>query len=341
MRRAGATGESGALSQGLSALDRLKDARRLLDKSREARVEGGVERAVDLATGIARDQAGIADDVRGLGNGQGEDAAERLRRLDERKDALLGQVQALEEQLDRVARETRRSAAEASRALREAAGGIRDNKLKEKIRYSKGVVRGRPGETAQQFEGVIAGDIDELSRQVAEAARAMSEAKGDTKAAALERTRDLVRRMESAQERVRQGSGGTGGASSARGSGPGVGSWDEGRSLQLRREFRQRAQDAREIGGQLSEAGRPPADLREIERKLRRLERTGTWRDPKGVEALVGETLEDLKMFEYALRRELEGADPEKLRLSGSDEVPEGWRALVEEYYRSLARDER
>jgi Domain of unknown function (DUF4175) len=135
MRRAGGTGESGALSQGLSALDRLKDARRLLDKSREARVEGDIERAVDLASGIARDQAGIADDVRRLGDGQGEDAAERLRRLDERKDALLGQVQALEEQLDRMARETRRSAAEASRALREAAGGIRDNKLKEKIRY--------------------------------------------------------------------------------------------------------------------------------------------------------------------------------------------------------------
>ena len=42
-------------------------------------------------------------------------------------------------------------------------------------------------------------------------------------------------------------------------------------------------------------------------------------------------------MFEYALRREMEGTDPEKLRLSGSAEVPEGWRPLVEEYYRSLA----
>jgi hypothetical protein len=70
------------------------------------------------------------------------------------------------------------------------------------------------------------------------------------------------------------------------------------------------------------------------------LERAGTWGDPRSVEALVGETLEGLKMFEYALRRELEGTDPEKLRLSGSDEVPEGWRSLVEEYYRSLAKDE-
>jgi hypothetical protein len=134
----------------------------------------------------------------------GRDAFERVQCLDERKDVLADDVQALEEQLDRLARETRRTAKEASRALREAAGGIRDNKLKGKIRYSKGVVRGRPGETAQQFEDVIAGDIDELSRQVADAAQALSEAKGDPRTAALERTRDLVSRMESIQERVRQ-----------------------------------------------------------------------------------------------------------------------------------------
>jgi hypothetical protein len=52
----------------------------------------------------------------------------------------------------------------------------------------------------------------------------------------------------------------------------------------------------------------------------------------------VAQTLEDMKMFEYALHRELQGTDPEKLRLAGSDEVPDGWRPLVEEYYRSLAR---
>jgi hypothetical protein len=44
-------------------------------------------------------------------------------------------------------------------------------------------------------------------------------------------------------------------------------------------------------------------------------------------------------MFEYALRRELEGTGVEKLRLSGSAEVPQGWRRLVEEYYRSLSRE--
>jgi hypothetical protein len=364
MRRSGAGGESGALSQGLSALERLEDARRLLDQSREARSQQDAERAVDLAEGISRDQDRIADEVRRLGNGEGEDAAERVQRLDERKDALAGKVQALEEQLDRMASENRRTAAEASRALREASGGIRENKLKEKIRYSKGVVRGRPGEAARQFEAEIGKDVEQLSRQVANAARALSGAKGDPRAAALERTRDLVRRMESIQERLKQtppagpggsqgsanartGEGGqasadaTGDASSGGNGSPGVGAGEEGRSRQLRREFRQRAEDARGIGTQLAQGGATPGDLRAIERQLRRLEGSETWRNPRGVEALVAQTVEDLKMFEYALRRELSGTDPGKLRLSGSDEVPEGWRSLVEEYYRSLAREEK
>jgi uncharacterized coiled-coil DUF342 family protein len=275
-------------------------------------------------------------------------ATMRVQRLDERKDALAGQVQELEQQLDRMASDTRRSAATAARALGEAARGIRENKLKEKIRYSKGVVRGRPGEPAQQFEAEIGKDVDQLSRQVTDAAQALREAKGDSRSAALERTRDLVRRMESAQERLkqgpaaseagsRQGSASTSPAEAGRGATDGAGE----RSRQLRREFRQRAEDARGIGTQLAEGGGRPGDLREIERKLRRLERAETWGSLHGVETLVAQTLEDLKMFEYSLSRELQGTDSAKLRLSGSDDVPDGWRSLVEEYYRSLARSEK
>jgi hypothetical protein len=374
MRRAGGSGQEGALSQGLSALDRLKDARRLLEKNRAGRAERDIRQALDLAEGIEQKQRRIAEDVRRLGEGEEEGKTERLRRLDERKDTLAGEVKALEEHLDRMARETRRTAKEASRELGEAARTIRENKLKEKIRYSKGVVRGAPPEAAEQFEETIGSDIAELSREVAEAATALSEAKGDPREAALERTRDLVRRMESINERVKAGPPGTqeGGGREGQGAeqegegaprtasgepgggetvgsgavgspggggGPVSGVWGNDRVRQLRRELRERAVEAQGIGSQLAGDGGVPADLRAIERKLRQLERQETWGDPLGVEALVAETLEDLKMFEYALRRELEGTDVEKLRLSGSDEVPEGWRRLVEEYYRSLSRE--
>ena len=366
MRQAGASGDDRSLSHGISALDRLKDARRLLDKDRDGRIERDMADAVQQAEAIDRAQRRISAEVRDLGPGAGPGAPERLSELDDRKDALASQVASLEEQLDRMARESRRNAKEAARELQGAAGQIRESKLKEKIRYSKGVVRERPGETAQQFEDVIGADIAELRRRVGEAASTMAENQGDPRAAALDRTRDLVRRVESMEERVREGSPAAEGNEGAEPAGPGEqpgsgatpsgtdgdgrgalgtagggsgfrpGLWDPRWTRQLRREFRERAEELRQLGGQLGRQG-GAGELREIEGKLRRLESDEPWGDPRGVEELVADALEDLKMFEYALRRELEGVDPEKLRLSGSAEVPEGWRELVEEYYRSLA----
>ena len=43
------------------------------------------------------------------------------------------------------------------------------------------------------------------------------------------------------------------------------------------------------------------------------------------------------KKFEFALRRKSEGGD-QPLSLSGSDEVPAGFRQAIEEYYRALAK---
>jgi hypothetical protein len=48
----------------------------------------------------------------------------------------------------------------------------------------------------------------------------------------------------------------------------------------------------------------------------------------------------DLKMLAYALRREAD-TDRPALQLSGSEELPPGYRAMVEEYYRTLARKPR
>jgi hypothetical protein len=45
---------------------------------------------------------------------------------------------------------------------------------------------------------------------------------------------------------------------------------------------------------------------------------------------------EGLKRFEFGLRRQAD-ANNEAVVLSGSDEVPDEFRKLVEQYYRSLA----
>ena len=47
-----------------------------------------------------------------------------------------------------------------------------------------------------------------------------------------------------------------------------------------------------------------------------------------------------IEEFEYVLRRRL-GSEERELLLTGSDEVPEAYRALVEEYYRALGEGRR
>jgi hypothetical protein len=64
------------------------------------------------------------------------------------------------------------------------------------------------------------------------------------------------------------------------------------------------------------------------------------WADPLGQAELLAAVAEDLKLFEYRLRRSVEGGR-ERPFLAGSEDLPQEYRALVEEYYRSLARQPR
>ncbi len=52
---------------------------------------------------------------------------------------------------------------------------------------------------------------------------------------------------------------------------------------------------------------------------------------------LQEEILEALKRLEFGLRREVEGTAERRAALAGSDDVPEAYRKLVEDYYRKLA----
>ena len=46
---------------------------------------------------------------------------------------------------------------------------------------------------------------------------------------------------------------------------------------------------------------------------------------------------DNIKRFEYTLRRRLD-ANTSQVFLSGTDDVPEQYRKLVEQYYRSLSK---
>ncbi len=108
---------------------------------------------------------------------------------------------------------------------------------------------------------------------------------------------------------------------------------------QFRSEFGQRNDQVRSLQDRLREAGQGSAqDLQAVLEAMARLEREGIYANPAQVAALNEEILNSLKRLEFGLRREVEGEPEQGATLTGSDEVPDGYRALVEEYYRALAR---
>jgi hypothetical protein len=106
---------------------------------------------------------------------------------------------------------------------------------------------------------------------------------------------------------------------------------------QLRRELRERVREAEAIGRDLGATG-PVRGLPEVLRDMRRLEDERVIGQPRGLAQLMSAIVEGLKSAEFAMRREAEGPDRQKLFLSGSQDLPPGWKPLVEEYYRSLSR---
>ena len=153
-----------------SPLDRLREARRLLDSERSTRLDRDLSGFTERAEALKRAQAQIASEMREVGQTEGPGSgaspapggSSKGDRIRERKESLATEVAELESRLDKVAREARREQKETSRKLQEAANGIRDSKLKEKIRYTKGLVDRAASRDAETLEADIAESIDAL-----------------------------------------------------------------------------------------------------------------------------------------------------------------------------------
>lgn len=390
MRRSAASNNPGA---GQAALDRLEEARRLLEQGRQAGIERQVQDALAEAERLRDQQERIAGDVARLD--PADRRSEQVRRLQERKEALAAAVADLERRLDRLAAASRAEQKEAARNLQEAANAIRDTKLVDKILWSRGVVQERPGEYARMLEEQIGADIDRVRENIAKAAASVGRSTEDRLAQALDRTRELVSGLESFDDRLRERArqraearrregerrgldegrqseqqgqaggdqrgedrqgeqqregqqGGQAAPQSGAAGGPtqpgarepgGYGGpirLGEDDIRQFRRELQERQAEAEQIRRTLQQEGIDVAPLDETIRRLRELHRANL-EDLAAVERLQAQIVAGLKEFEYALRRQIQGDERERLFLSGSDDVPAEYRKLVEEYYRALS----
>jgi len=400
MRQAAANADNQGLAEAVAALDRLRDVQRELQSEQSGRLARDIEDAQRRAADLADEEADIANQVAGLGELTDEERVERIGRLVERKDEMEGQVADLERELDSTSAEFRRDERDASRALQEAANGIRENQLKEMIRYSRGLVRARSPEYARQFEEQIGGSIGDLERQLADAAEAVGSSEGTGLEQALNRTRDLMRSLESLEQRIQQGQQGQEGQEGEQGQGQGQegqgqqgqgqqGQGQQGQGQQGQGQQGQGQQGQGQQGGQVGGAGGggtfgspfgwggpgdrragvfDPRDVRQWQREFRergteaqelqRLLRAENFGDVGDlneiIEAMQAFTdpriyqtadeiarrqtfvLEELKRFEYRLRREID-SDSDELFLAGSDDVPSEFRELIDEYFKTLA----
>ena len=392
MKRAAANDDNLGFAEAGAALDRLRDVQERLQNEQAGRLQRDIQDQLRRANRLADQQREMASDVAGLGGNNGLSGAEldrfrmeQNRGLLERKNEMEAEVADLERQIDSTSAEFRREERAASQRLQESAASIRDNKLKEKIRYSRGLMRSRPGETADAFESEIGNDIAELVEKLSAAENAVGETESDRMAQALDQTRDLMRSLESLDHRMWQegqesseadgqpGSQGSEEPSTAQqggqqdggqaensagnpGSGdfrggpvggpndvgnrrPGTTAWEPEDIRQWQREYGERVADADALRQLLEQENFADGDLSEIIDQMRELDNLRAYQDPEEIARLQTFVLEQLKRFEYRLRREI-SEESEELFLAGSEEMPAEYRELVEEYFRVLSEDQ-
>ncbi len=373
MRRSAASGGDASASESARALNDLQNARRLLDRNREGRLNRDLRDAQQRIAEMRENQAAIERQVDALG-GAGGRTQERVDDLLERKDRLTDEIRGLERNLDDMARESRSEQMAASRALQEAAEWVRDEKLADKVRYSKGVVQERDPRYALGFEQEISDDLASLEGLIDTAAGSVEQSPGERLADAVDDTRDLIRRLESFEDRVRdsveedqQGQAGqqveqgqqSGQSQAGQQGEPGDAGRQEGIAAregarrggalggsnsgppgarQFAREFRERVGDAEELRDRLAGEGMQTTDLDAVVRAMRDFEEEfqGTTR---GLDELSSDVIDGLKLFEFWLRRVTQAEAGVRPQLAGSDRVPEEYRSLVEEYFRALAEE--
>ena len=352
MRQAAANGtqDNGALAN--SALEKLKEAQQQLAREMSGRSRRDIQAALRKSQELAEEQKDVASEVNKLDQQSEADRGVKAQQLGQRKSAMDRKVGELQSELEKLANDARRDEKDAARKLDEASGSIRDKRVREKIRYSRSVLQGATPQSAPGMEEDISANLDALEKKIAEAQAAVgSQSKRDSLSAAADKTRELVRGMESLDQRIRdraneqarngqqQGQQGGGGDASRA---PQDGAYGGARFTsddvrQFTRHFQELDRDAQQLRQQLLASGINPADLDAAMRDLRQGQQQSVYNDPNALAKLQAAALERLKQFEFNLRKKLDhGGD--SLALLGSDEVPAGFRQAIEEYYRSLAR---
>ena len=107
---------------------------------------------------------------------------------------------------------------------------------------------------------------------------------------------------------------------------------------QFGRVLRSQREAAEELRSQLRAQGRDVTELNQLIDRLRQIETTRAFNDPDELSRLRSAVVQGFKEFEFTLRREVAGAEADRPALGGNENVPAGYRDMVNEYFKSLSR---
>jgi hypothetical protein len=236
---------SEANAQAMRALERLEQARRMVESSGRAGAQQSVQQLRQQAEDALKRQDQIARGVEELAragqNGQAAGSEEKKEQLGERKQALADQIAGLERDIDQTARAMSGDRQQAGDKLREAAGAIRNNRIPDRIRQNNQMIENGWYEQARERERTIRGNIEQVLKNIQAAEGGASRrSQGEGLEDALNRARELADNLESLRRRMESG--------------------DQGQSQQGQQSGQQRGgqqQNGRQQnGGQQGQAGR-------------------------------------------------------------------------------------
>ncbi len=372
MRQSAAARDQRGLNQASAAAEALEEARRLLDRNLQNRLDRDVADAVDRAQRALDRQRQIERAVQQMPLDQAG-RQEALPGILDDKDELVRELERLDEDLRRLSREASGTDPEAERAFREAAAAIRDGQLTDRVDFSRGLVSSSRPQQTQEFEAQITSLMEEMNRQVQRAAGSLDTRERDLASELAERTRELMRSAQAMEERARQaaeraaqagepgqdqgqpGQPGEPGQQGQQGEpgqgqpgepgqpgGGGGGGPDSETVRQLQREATERRQQAEalreQLGGMVGGGGYDWAGgIDNVIERFRDLETQRAYANPRDLAEIQRDLVEALREFDFALRRHFASENREGPVVAGSGDVPEEYRRMVEEYYRSLA----
>lgn len=326
----GSGGEANADADA-EALERMREARRLLESDGTERLARDTEAARRRAERMAESQAGIERDVGRERRGETAEEGD-AQRLAERKQALAEEVEAMQSQLDRLARDAQRNRQpEVGETFERAADALRENAVAERIRRSGERISREADGGQSQEEAAISHALRGLQDRIASAAKGLGES-GDTRLSRLQDAlratmQTLERGAEQLADRARRGP-----AVSGSGSGADV---DRADVAQARRALEQRLED---IGGLADALAREPGVTGDLEALRRAIEaaRAGEEADADALRKRQAELLATLQGIERGLRTHRYDEPPAAWGPVRSEPTP-GQREVVETYYRNLS----